>query len=265
LQWTDKENRWVEVFQTLQKFQLFAFDNIATASQYWVAYDNFLKTVNSPNAQVLDWGCGDGHFSYFLLKSGFKTESFNVNSGDSYHPDGIKISEFLKTRFKDSFNYKVSSGDPVKLPYADESFDAVVSVGVLEHVRQEGGDEIKSLSEIYRILKKRGVFFCFHFPNKFSWIEALARNIPSKHHHPYRFTRQNIHILNKAAGLNVEEIQGYAVLPRNELARLPKEIKNSPAFVKFYNLTDGFLQKTLLFVLSGASLRASPKCWVAPP
>jgi len=245
LQWTAKENRWVEVFQTLQKFQLFAFDNIATASQYWMVYENFLKTVTSPGAQVLDWGCGSGHFSYFLLNSGFKTESFNVNAGDSYHPDGIKISEFLNTRFKDSFNFKVSSGDPVQLPYPDESFDAVVSVGVLEHVRQEGGDEIKSLKEIHRILKKGGVFLCFHFPNKFSWIEALARKIPSKHHHPYRFTRQNIHVLNQAAGLNVEEIQGYAILPRNELARLPEGIKNSPAFVRFYNLADQLLPKVL--------------------
>jgi len=245
LQWTAKENCWVDVFQTLQKFQLFAFDNIATASQYWMVYENFLKHVTSPGARVLDWGCGNGHFSYFLLSNGFKTESFNVNSSDSYNPDGIKISEFLSARFKDAFNFKVSSGDPVQLPYADESFDAVVSLGVLEHVRQEGGDEIKSLAEIQRILKKDGVFLCFHFPNKFSWIEALARKIPSKHHHPYMFTRQNIYTLNQAAGLTVEEIQGYAILPRNELARLPEGIKNSPAFVKFYNLADKFLQRAL--------------------
>jgi len=245
LQWTAKENRWVEVFQTLQQFQLFAFDNIATASQYWLVYENFLKQVTSPGAQVLDWGCGSGHFSYFLLSNGFKTESFNVNAGDSYHPDGLKISEFLEARFKDAFNFKVSSGDPVQLPYPDASFDAVVSVGVLEHVRQEGGDEIKSLTEIHRILKKGGTFLCFHFPNKFSWIEALARKIPSKHHHPYLFTQQNIHNLNQAAGLTVEEIQEYAILPRNELARLPTGIKNSPSFVKFYNLADRLLPKVL--------------------
>ena len=210
-----------------------------------MVYENFLKQVTSPGARVLDWGCGDGHFSYFLLNNGFKTESFNVNASDSYHPDGLKTSEFLSARFKDAFNYKISSGDPVQLPYPDESFDAVVSVGVLEHVRQEGGDEIKSLLEIRRILKKSGVFLCFHFPNKFSWIEALARKIPSKHHHPYRFTQQDIHALNQAAGLTVDEILGYAMLPRNELARLPEEIKNSPGFVKFYNLADKFLQRVM--------------------
>ncbi|VAX27799.1 hypothetical protein MNBD_NITROSPINAE05-759 [hydrothermal vent metagenome] len=245
MQWTAEENRWVEVFQTLKSYQLFAFDNIATASQYWIAYEHFLKSVTVPGARVLDWGCGSGHFSYFLLNNGFKTESFNVNAGDSYHPDGIKIADLLTTRFKDAFNFKISSGDPVKLPYPDESFDAVVSVGVLEHVRQEGGDEIKSLKEIRRILKKGGVFLCFHFPNKYSWVEAVARQIPSKHHHLYRFTKKNILDLNEAAGLNVETVQAYAVLPRNELARLPEGIKNNPTFVKFYNRADRLLPKVL--------------------
>jgi len=245
LQWTAKENRWVDVFQTLQEYELFAFDNIATASQYWIVYENFLKSVTAPSARVLDWGSGSGHFSYFLLNNGFKTESFNVNAGDSYHPDGIKIVDLLNSRFKDAFNFKISSGDPVQLPYPDESFDAVVSVGVLEHVRQEGGDEIKSLKEIRRILKTGGVFLCFHFPNKFSWVEALARKIPSKHHHLYRFTRHNIHALNQAAGLHVEEIAEYAILPRNELARLPETIKNNPTFVKLYNLMDRLLPKVL--------------------
>ena len=117
--------------------------------------------------------------------------------------------------------------DPIHLPYEDESFDAVVSVGVLEHVRQFGGNEIKSLKEIHRILKKDGLFLCFHFPNKYSWIEALARRIPSKHYHPYLFTKKDIYHLNQNVGLLVEELKGYAILPRNELSRLPDSIKNN--------------------------------------
>lgn len=244
MQWTNKEKQWVDIFHNLRPFNLFGFENLSTASQYWKFYDRFLKHV-SAGSQVLDWGCGDGHFSYFLLNNGFKTESFNVNASDSYNPEGCKLAKFLNSKFSDRFNFKVSSDGPVHLPYDDESFDAVVSVGVLEHVRQEGGDEIKSLKEIHRILKKGGVFLCFHFPNKYSWIEAIARKIPSKHHHPYTFTRKNILTLNKAAGLAVEEVQGYAILPRNELSRLPDRIKNSPAFVKSYNTAD----KTLGTVL----------------
>jgi hypothetical protein len=36
----------------------------------------------------------------------------------------------------------------------------------------------------------------------------------------------------------VEEIKGYALLPRNELSRLPESIKSNPAFVKSYNAAD---------------------------
>lgn len=233
--------RKTDVFKTLNKLQISGFDNLATASQYWRVYDSFLEHV-SPGSQVLDWGCGNGHFSYFLLNCGFRTESFNVNASDSYNPGGCKLSDFLREQFKDAFSFKISSGGPVYLPYEDESLDAVVSVGVLEHVRQEGGDEIKSLQEIHRILKKDGLFLCFHFPNKYSWVEAIARRIPAKHHHPYTFTRKNIISLNQAAGLALEKVEGYAILPRNELSRLPERIKNSAWFVKTYNAADKILR-----------------------
>ncbi|MDA0691970.1 MAG: class I SAM-dependent methyltransferase [Nitrospinae bacterium] len=242
---TEVDARWVDIYKTLHELGLLRFENLSTASQYWFAYENFLKHVSPQDSHVLDWGSGDGHFSYFLLSQGFNTHSFNVNTSDAYNPGGFQIAEFLDSRFKDAFHYKVSSGDPVHLPYEDETFHAVVSIGVLEHVRQEGGNEIGSLKEIHRILKKGGHFFCFHFPNKYSWIEALARNIASKHHHPYRFTKKDIYSLNQAAGLRVEEIKGYAVLPRNELSRLPLSIKNNLCVVKSYNAADHFLYSLL--------------------
>ncbi|GJL80171.1 MAG: hypothetical protein NPINA01_31600 [Nitrospinaceae bacterium] len=245
MSWNEAEARWVEGYKVLSDLGLLRFENLSTASQYWFVYENFLKHRLLPGSHVLDWGSGDGHFSYFLLSQGFKTDSFNVNTGDAYNPEGFKIEDIFASQFKDAFHYQVSSGDPVHLPYENETFHAVVSIGVLEHVRQEGGNETGSLKEIHRILKKGGQFFCFHFPNKYSWVEALARNIPSKHHHPYLFTKKDIYNLNQSAGLKVEEIKGYAILPRNELSRLPQSIKNNPYFVKSYNAAD----RLLYFVL----------------
>ena len=160
---TEVDARWVDIYKTLHELGLLRFENLSTASQYWFAYENFLKHVSPQDSHVLDWGSGDGHFSYFLLSQGFNTHSFNVNTSDAYNPGGFQIAEFLDSRFKDAFHYKVSSGDPVNLPYEDETFHAVVSIGVLEHVRQEGGNEIGSLKEIHRILKKGGTFFLFSF------------------------------------------------------------------------------------------------------
>lgn len=228
------------IYYSLKNFQLGALKNLSSAAQYWIVYEKFLNWV-APESTVLDWGCGDGHFSYFLLSKGFNTYSFNVNNEDSYIPERCKLEDFLRSEFQDLFKYKISTQGPVRLPYDDKTFDAVVSVGVLEHVRQFGGDEIKSLKEIHRILKKDGLFLYFHFPNKYTWIEALARRIPSKHHHPYLFTRKDICQLNQNAGLNVEEIKGYALLPRNELGRLPDSIKNNIWFVNIYNFFDKLL------------------------
>ncbi len=234
------EHHRKNVFYSLKEFELEHFENLSTASQYWMVYDDFLNRID-PGSSVLDWGCGDGHFSYFLLNKGIETYSFNVNRGDSYNPDGCRLEGYLESEFQDSFKYKVSSMGPVHIPYDDNTFDAVVSVGVLEHVRQEGGDEVESLKEIRRILKKGGLFLCYHFPNKYSWIEALARRNTSKHHHPYLFTKKEIYHLNELAGLKVEGLKGYALLPRNELSRLPDSIKNNILFVNFYNFLDRLL------------------------
>ncbi len=227
-------------YYALKNFQLEHIENLSSAAQYWIVYEKFLNWV-PPKSMVLDWGCGDGHFSFFLLDKGFSAYSFNVNNGDSYNPDGCKLDSFLRSKFKDSFKHQISTQGPTHLPYEDESFDAVVSVGVLEHVQQSGGNELGSLNEIHRILKKNGIFLCFHFPNKYSWIEALARRIASKHHHPHLFTQKDIYQLNQNAGFRVEELNGYAILPRNELFRLPDSIKNSLWFVNFYNFLDRLL------------------------
>ena len=77
--WSEKEKQWTNIFHILHDQKLVAFNNIVTASQYWLAYDIFLKICPppSPNVRLFDWGCGTGHFSYFLLEAGFATDSFN--------------------------------------------------------------------------------------------------------------------------------------------------------------------------------------------
>ncbi len=114
-----------------------------------------------------------------------------------------------------------SESEPVKLPYADGTFDAVFSIGVLEHVREFGGNELESLREIGRVLRPDGLFFCFHFPNRLSWIEALTTVFRSRHHHAYRYTKKDILRLAAAAGFRVLEMRRYNALPRNVFTSFP--------------------------------------------
>jgi SAM-dependent methyltransferase len=184
------------------------FRATATARQYRWPYA-IIQRLRPRPARFLDWGCGNGHFTQFLFSAGFQVDSFAFDAPSPLiawlqreHPERVRYSEG-------------SEKDPVKLPYADGAFDAVASVGVLEHVRETGGNEIASLREIHRILAASGQFFCFHFPNRYSWIEGVTYFFPSRHHHLYRYTKRDIRALAKAADFEVVCLRRYNVLPRN--------------------------------------------------
>lgn len=189
--------------------ELKQFGSLAATYQYRRLYRLWRRYV-PPGADVLDWGSGNGHFSYFLSRAGYRATGYSF--GQYVYRDWLADSA-----------YRFVLGDerePVALPFDDASFDAVGSIGVLEHVRDTGGDEGKSLAEIARVLRPGGVFVAFHFPNKTSWIEFVADRVPGKHHHRYRFTRADIDRLARGAGLEVLETRRYGLLPRNTAHRL---------------------------------------------
>ncbi len=64
------------------------------------------------------------------------------------------------------------------LPYDDNSFDAVIGSGVLEHVPNDS----ESLKELYRVLKPGGVFIMTMLPNWLSYTEWLNRMMKNPHH-----------------------------------------------------------------------------------
>jgi SAM-dependent methyltransferase len=241
LKWNENERSWVEIYKSLNEWELEQFENLLTASQYWVVYKKFTQFVPA-GSSVLDWGCGDGHFSYFLLKNQYIVNAYSLKPVEELQWKGCSNLKKFETQFSSSFSFKEADcDDPVRLPYPDETFDAIASIGVLEHVRQAGGNELKSLLEIRRILKPDGMFLCFHFPNQFSWIDALARQIPGKLFHPYRYTIKDIENLSLSADLKLVKSGSYAALPRNSLAKLPDLIKNDMACVKIFNQLDQIL------------------------
>jgi SAM-dependent methyltransferase len=188
--------------------EMLQFGSLAAAHQYRALYAHWRRHVPA-NAQVLDWGAGNGHFSYFLARAGYRATAFSFMPFlfESWLPPGPF--EFVAG----------SEREPVRLPFADASFDAVASIGVLEHVRETGGNEPGSLAEIARVLRPGGVLVCWHFPNQWSWIDLFARQLPGKHRHLYRYTRGRVRELVAGAGLELIETSRYGVLPRNTLHR----------------------------------------------
>ena len=208
------------------------FGSLLSAHQYLRLYRLWRASVPA-GAAALDWGAGNGHFSYFLLRSGHPASGYSLLPGD-----------YLRWMPASPRTYAFTRGegrDPIRLPYAEESFDAVASIGVLEHVRETGGSERSSLLEIARVLRPGGVFVCFHFPNRWSWIDWMARRVPGKHAHPYRFTRGDIEALCAQCGLSLLRLERYGVLPRNFGHRLPGPFRRSRGLARLWDLLDRIL------------------------
>ena len=211
--------------------ELSQFSNLLRADQYRVPYRLLLSKV-PPDATVLDWGCGDGHFSFFLLLAGYRVVSYSLQ----HRP---YILQDLPDSMERRHTY-VQGSEPTQLPFEAETFDAVTSVGVLEHVRETGGTEIGSLREIRRVLKRHGAFLCFHLPNRYSYIEAASRWL-RRGHHACRYSEAQVSGLFGDARFEVAAHGTYAFLPRNVLSRLPESLGNSAAVARFLDAVDDAL------------------------
>ncbi len=204
------------------------FGSRISALQYGQVYRETRDEIPE-GSSVLDWGCGRGHFSYFLLRSGYRLTCFSLEG----------LPEVLEP-FRDRLTFVAGSpGEPRLLPFADDEFDAVFSIGVLEHVRETGGNEAESLREIHRILRPGGVFLCAHLPNRLSWIEFVTRLVvPSRHHHRYRFSKKDIVRLWRGAGLEIRSLRRYCWLPRSMFSKGFPRLSGRPAALRCFLLAE---------------------------
>jgi SAM-dependent methyltransferase len=226
--------------------ELDAFRGRVVAHQYRYLYALCARTLPEPRA-VLDWGCGDGHFSYFLLAAGHRVTSFTLQ----HRP---KLFDVLPERLAARHDFvRGDPGQPSRLPLADGAFEAVFSVGVLEHVRETGGTEEASLAELHRVLKPEGLLVCFHLPNRWSYIEAASRWLKRRPAsaetcHRFRFAVSDIRKLCAAGGFALETHRRYGFLPRNVLSALPRRLRDSPHGTRGFNRIDAGLEAILPWV-----------------
>ena len=213
---------------------LLPFRGLVGARQYRRLY-RLLRSLAAPGARVFDWGVANGHFSYFLVRAGYDTFGYSL--------EDLTFAPLMREP-----EYRFARGgfsQPVELPFRAESFDVVVSVGVLEHVREAGGDEVASLREIHRILRPGGAFIAYHFPHRGSWVEFLARRMPGKSGHQYLYSRRQIAALAGAADLRLEHVQRYAFLPRNLWGKAPRLARNSRLVAATWDGLDALLARLL--------------------
>lgn len=102
--------------------------------------------------KILELGCGSGANLWMLAREGFSTW------GLDFAPTGLSYCQRVLELWGEEAN--LTLGDMTHLPYASESFDAIVDVVSMQHLDREQHE--RALAEVSRVLKPGGRFFSYH-------------------------------------------------------------------------------------------------------
>lgn len=136
-----------------------------------------------PERQILDIGCGTGATMDHLRRYG--------------QTQGIDLEELPLQFSRQRGHQRVLRASAVQLPFADEAFDLITALDVIEHL----ADDVQGLRELRRVLKPGAPALIF-----VPAFEALwgPNDVQSGHQRRYRLAQLRRAVT--AAGLRVEHI-----------------------------------------------------------
>ena len=188
-------------------------DYLSAITQYVFYISIIRQWLTDPQSKILDWGGQHGQVTRLLSRFYPNTTCYAL-ANDAYD-QRYGLSEWH--RRLDIVNI-VRSSDPLRLVVPDESFDAVISSGVLEHVGEVAVDESDALSELYRSLKPSGFLFIWNLPRKFGreYLYPLFRRTA----HQRRYRKKEIIGMLRNAGFSISYFGCHELLPLSILKRL---------------------------------------------
>ena len=127
---------------------------------------------------VLEAGCGAGRFTEILLKKGASLVSSDLSSAVEVNIENFPISD----------KHIVIQADINDMPYADETFDVVICLGVIQHTPSPE----ETITNLFKLVKKGGTLIIDNYKFDRSYALRLAvfyryylRNKPSDVTIPY--------------------------------------------------------------------------------
>ncbi len=136
------------------------FDNLREENESIEFSYRLHEYENFKGMKVLDIGCGNGYVLSHYSRNGAKTTGIDLTI------TGIQLS---KKRFNiENMNGSFLNANGETLPFKNNSFDCVCSMGVLHHTP----DTKKALDEVYRVLKPGGRLILM-FYNKNSYRNRI--------------------------------------------------------------------------------------------
>ena len=143
------------------------------------------------NAKILDVGTGEGRMVITLALNGFKVLTGELESDESIYGKKDWLSSAKKAEVDHLITYTPFNAE--KMPFEDNSFDAIFISGALHHIE----DEQAAFSESVRVLKSNGII-CIFEPNPQSLAFIRANKFSD---HPDSSDPRNY---NKESKLSVE-------------------------------------------------------------
>ena len=138
------------------EFGLFVEGNKVSIADYYLHLNRYRFASGFVKDKLcLDVGCGVGYGSAYLVRKG----ATKVIGGDKSEDALSYARNTARASLNGALEFKLL--DATSLPFADNSFDVVVSFEVIEHVK----DYERFLSEIHRVLRRSGKLI-FSTPNR---------------------------------------------------------------------------------------------------
>jgi ubiquinone/menaquinone biosynthesis C-methylase UbiE len=136
----------------------------------------------TPDSLVLDAGSGTGIVTMSLQDAGYgpkRTIAFDL----SFNSLRLSRDEFKKDKKTDARRISTTQGNILRLPFADETFDVIITCGVLEYVPLDDG-----LRELARVLKPEAKLVLM--PVKPSFIGSVLEFLYNFRIHPIKDVRK---------------------------------------------------------------------------
>jgi len=131
------------------KFHDFSDEIIAEcAAEY---FDILNDTIVNKDTYMIDIGCGTGRWTKFLTKRAGFIEAIDPSNA-------IFAADNLLGRID---NVRLTKASTETIPFADETFDFAMSIGVLHHIP----DTQQAMKDCVKKVKKGGYFYCYLYHN----------------------------------------------------------------------------------------------------
>jgi len=180
------------------------YDNVA--GSFDIDYGIFMPT--NMNAEIIDIGCGTGHFLYYLKKKGYNNFIGIDLSLD--HIEFCKSNITLNVELADAFDF---------LHDKINQYDVISANDVIEHIPK--GETLSFLGLIYQSLKPNGILLLKlpNMSNPFA-LESRYRDFT----HESGFTEKSIYQVLFVAGFRNISIHEPGIYPKSIKSNLIKAL-----------------------------------------